>query len=299
MIPFWIAISPSKTICELLIRITINDSNRFEDTCVNLPHVTAANVSLIFMRCPNLKSVTISECNKFSPFELMQLLNDDQEINCTLDKLNLFPTYRLYMTRDATIDWIQAMLYFKEIFQSRNSNFKLKPQVCSCGEGLFEKYGPYYTCAGMETSVSCERCDEILPECCVACVAVLGIKTCARGMDCGAYGCADCVCQQCKRFYCSFEDNPIEMCSVENCNLILCGNCGMERCNECRRAFCPDHLWLNSCMNTDCPDEFICTECQVQASSCCRNCRSTFCPYCIGEHKCQKAGSNCGSMWDF
>jgi hypothetical protein len=93
---------------------------------------------------------------------------------------------------------------------------------------------------------------------------------------------------------------PVERCSAGGCNLTLCEKCGTEHCDECCKAICPDHLWLKACMNKESPDEFfIYPECQVEASSRCKNYRSTFCTYCIGEHECQKTGSDCGNMWDF
>jgi hypothetical protein len=65
------------------------------------------------------------ECDNFSPTELIRLLHDGQEIVSTLNEVVLYPSGHPDMTRNATTEWIQAMHYFEDIFQSRKSHFIL------------------------------------------------------------------------------------------------------------------------------------------------------------------------------
>jgi hypothetical protein len=185
----------------------------------------------------------------------MILLQEGQEIVCTLDTLVLEPTINFEDRRVTSKVWVKAMLYFKEIFEARNIDFILNPKLCVCGEGVLSKIG--YE----DDQTECNNCNEILPERCVVCIQDLGIQQCNCD-DCMASGiyayiCRNCACQECKDSYCLDSGLGSYTCSIEGCDVSLCQDCGSECCNYCNKFFCPTHSldWSEN--------DYLCSDCLV------------------------------------
>jgi hypothetical protein len=169
MIPLWVSKLPSQIVCGLLTEVILIN-NYFGQ----LPFVETSNIAPLFKQCRNLKSVKIRECVKYSLPELMVLLHDYEDIVCDLDMLELNPPHSIKggwgykPDRDGSKAWAEAMSCFKQIFQARNQNFFLNPEVCSCGKGVLRRRGKRYadTAWRKYCEIICDRCDMLISECC-------------------------------------------------------------------------------------------------------------------------------------
>jgi hypothetical protein len=146
MIPLWVSKSPSENVCGLLTKVIL--INNYHG---HLPFVEASNIANLFKQCRNLKNVKICECANFLLPDLMLLLQEDEEIVCTPDMLELNPPDSIKgwreefnggepLNRDGSKAWARAMTYFKQIFQARNWDFYLNPEVCPFGKGILRRH---------------------------------------------------------------------------------------------------------------------------------------------------------------